>query len=58
METPNNNAGLLTEKIMYALVRGEDPAIPTKVDTWLYNRIYARVYRTLEGDARVRTPNR
>ena len=51
METPDNIAGELTEKIMNRLCgqMNPDPAIkPGTIDTRTHNRMYSQIYAVLE----------
>ena len=47
METPNTEAGRLTEEIMQEIVRNWKPQGKIPVET--YNSIYSAVLRTLEA---------
>jgi hypothetical protein len=50
METPNNQAGTLTEGIMRRIASRYNPdAVLKDIDTATYNKLYSAVYAELEG---------
>ena len=53
MQTPNNEAGKLTEEIMRAFSLHSKEGI-LALDTALYNKVYSHVYKTLAASARLR----